>query len=158
MHQDHPARRTTIDAVTPVIGDDQAGGAGPNHLLDQAIERRTQFYQVGPFYLEHLPDGLVFERKVPRLLGVGDALVFQPGNQLNETPHPRLGPEQMFAWIAILFFGPPFLLTRHSACTRFGQPRRRLHRVLIPERGFLAADCIAHRRPQHLKQRQGLYD
>jgi hypothetical protein len=45
MHQNHPACRPRIDAVTIVIGHDQAGGAGPHCLLDKAIEGGGRRYE-----------------------------------------------------------------------------------------------------------------
>ena len=60
-HQHHPARSTRIDAITIVIGHDQAGGAGPNRLLDKSVEGAAQFHQAGAFFLEHLPDRTFLE-------------------------------------------------------------------------------------------------
>ena len=45
MHQNDPACRPRIDAVTIVIGHDQAGGAGPHCLLDKAIEGGGRRYE-----------------------------------------------------------------------------------------------------------------
>ena len=55
----------------------------PRHDLDEAVERPAQRHQARPLVLEHLPDGPILELRVPGPLGVGDALGFQPGVQLN---------------------------------------------------------------------------
>jgi hypothetical protein len=76
-----------------VIGHDQAGGAGPDRLLDEAVERSAQLPQARAFVLEHVPDGPILELRVLGALGMGDALIFQPGIRLVEALHPQLGPE-----------------------------------------------------------------
>ena len=75
---------------------------GAHRLLDEAVERPAQLHQARPFILEHLPDRPVLELRVLGSLGVGDALIFQPGVQLGQALHPRLGAEQLVAQIADL--------------------------------------------------------
>ena len=111
-HQYHPAGSARIDAVAIVIGHDQAGRAGPDRLLDEAVERPAQLHQARPFLLEHLPDRPVLELRVLSPLGVGDALIFQPRVQLGQALHPRLGPEQPVAQIADLVLDLPLLPAR----------------------------------------------
>ena len=75
---------------------------GAHRLLDEAVERPAQLHQARPFVLEHLPDRPVLELRMLGALGVGDALIFQPGVQLGQALHPRLGAEQLVAQIADL--------------------------------------------------------
>ena len=111
-HQHHPAGGARIDAVAVVVGHDQAGGGGAHRLLDKAVERPAQLHQARPLVLEHLPDRPVLELRVPGALGVGDALIFQPGVQLGQALHPRLGAEQLVAQIADLVLDLPLLPAR----------------------------------------------
>src|SRR5665647_2631753 len=49
-----------------------------------------------------IPDRALFELRMLVALGVGDALIFQPRIQFDETLYPRLGPEHLVAQIADL--------------------------------------------------------
>lgn len=70
-HQDHPAGGPRVDAVAVVIGHDEAGGAGPDRLLDEALERPAQLHQACPLVLEYLPDRPVLELRMLGSPGVG---------------------------------------------------------------------------------------
>lgn len=111
-HQNRLSRRPGIDAVAVVIGHDQAGGAGPDGLLDESVEGRPHRHQCGPLLLKDFPDRLVLELRMTRTLRVGNALIFQPGVQLIEARHPRFGPEHLVAQIANLVLDLPFLPAR----------------------------------------------
>src|SRR3974390_3909978 len=106
-HQNHPAGGPRIDAIAIVIGHDQAGGAGPDCLLDEPVEGTAQLHQARALFLEYVPDGPILELRMLGSLGVGDALIFQPRIELGETLYPRLGPEPLVGEIA----GPVLNLT-----------------------------------------------
>jgi len=111
-----------VDAVAIVIGHDQARGGGPDRLLDEAVERSTQFHQARALVLENIPDGAVLELRVPGPLGVGDALIFKPPVQLGEAFHSRLGAEQQVAQSADLVLDLALLpSSRGRACDRLDQ-------------------------------------
>src|SRR5271154_3898196 len=95
-----------------MIGHDQASGAGPDRLLNEPIERAAQLHQARAFVLEHLPDRPVLELWMLGPLCVGDALIFQPGIQLDEALYPRLGPEHLVAQIADLVLDLTLLPSR----------------------------------------------
>ena len=105
-HQHHTAGSPRIDAVAIMIGHDQASGAGPHGFLDKPIEGAAQLHQAGAFFLEHVPDGPILELRMLCSFGVGDALIFQPGVQLGQALHARLGPEHLVAQITDLVFDP----------------------------------------------------
>src|SRR5580658_8813068 len=111
-HQYHPSSSSRIDAVTIAIGRDQTRRAGPDCLLDKAVEGTTQLHQAGAFVLEHVPDRALFELRVFGAFGVGDALIFQPRIQLREALHAWLGAEQLVAQIADLVLDLALLPSR----------------------------------------------
>ena len=85
-----------------MIGHDRTGGRGTHRLLHEAVERPAQLHQTCLFVLEHLPDRPVLELRVAGSPGVGDALILQPGVQLDQALHSRLRAEQQIAQIANL--------------------------------------------------------
>jgi hypothetical protein len=85
-----------------VVDHDQAVGAGPHRLLDKSIKRPAQRHQARPFLLEYLPDRPLLELRMPGPLRVGNALIRQPGVQLDQALHPRVGQEQQVAQVADL--------------------------------------------------------
>jgi hypothetical protein len=101
-YQHHPPSSSGVDAVTVMIRHNQAGGRGTHRFLDEAMEWPAQFHQARPLVLEYIPDRPVLELRLVGSPGVGDALIFQPGVQLNQALHPRLGTEQQIAQIADL--------------------------------------------------------
>src|SRR5665213_3520852 len=89
-HQHHPASSAGIDAVTIAIGRYQTRRAGPDRLLDEAVEGATQLHQARAFVLEHGPDRALPELRVFGALGIGDALIFKPRVQLSQALHAGL--------------------------------------------------------------------
>src|SRR5271170_2289721 len=73
--QNHPAGGPGVDAVTIMIGHDQAGRGGTYRLLDEAVEWPAQLHQARPFVLEYVPDRPVLELRVAGSPGISDALV-----------------------------------------------------------------------------------
>ena len=121
-HQHHPPGGARIDAVAIVIGHDQAGGAGPDGLLDEPVEGAAQLHQARAFFLEYVPDRSILELWMLDALCISDALIFQPRIQLGETLDPRLGPEHLVTQIADLVLDLTLLPTRSgSAGHRFDQ-------------------------------------
>src|SRR3984885_14047195 len=91
-HKNHPTGGARIDAVAIVISHDQAGGAGPDRLLDEPVEGAAKLHQARTFLLEDPPDRSILELGMPDSLCVGDALIFQPRIQLGQALYPRFGP------------------------------------------------------------------
>src|SRR5258708_26669478 len=98
-HRNHPAGGPRIDTVAIMIGHDQAGGAGPDGLLDEPVEGAAQLHQARAFFLEYVPDRSVLELRMPDALCISDALIFQPRVQLGEALHPRLATKHLVAQI-----------------------------------------------------------
>ena len=111
-HQNRLSGGPGIDAVAIVVGHDEAGRAGPHRLLDEPVERRSQFHQRRSFLLEDLPNRPIPELGMAGPFGVGDALVFQPGIQFLKARHLRLGPEHLVAQIADLVLNLALLPAR----------------------------------------------
>src|ERR1700678_555281 len=61
-HQNHSAGGARVYAVAVVVGHDQAGGARPDRLFDEPIERPAKRHQARTLVLEHVPD-----RPIPEL-------------------------------------------------------------------------------------------
>jgi hypothetical protein len=66
----------------------------------------AQLHQAWTLFLEDLPDRAVPELRMLGPFGIGDALVFQPGIELDQALHPRLGTEQLIAQVADLVLDP----------------------------------------------------
>ena len=96
-HQHAATGGAGVDAILVAVMGDEAGGRGPHGLLAEAGEGSHERRQGGALLLEHRPDGPVPELRMPRPLGVGAALVLQPGVQLLQRLDPRPGPEQHVA-------------------------------------------------------------
>jgi hypothetical protein len=108
-----------------VIGHDQAGGAGPDRLLDEPVEGTAKRHQAGAFLLVDLPDRSILELGMPDSFCVGDALIFQPTIQLGQALRPRLGPKHLIPQIADLVLDLTLLPPRSgSAGHRFDQMMR----------------------------------
>src|ERR1700692_3220938 len=108
-----------------VVRHDQASGRGTHRLFDEAVEWPAQFHQARPLILEYLPDRPVPELRVVGSPGISDALIFQPGVQLGQALHPRLGTEQQIAQIADLVLDLSLLPTRgRRASDRLDQMMR----------------------------------
>ena len=121
-HQDHSTGGAGINAVTIVVGHDEAGRACPDRLFDEAVEGAAKRHQARAFVLEHVPDRSILELGMRHSLGVSDALVFQPCVQLGQALYPGLGPKHLVAQIADLVFDLAFLPARGGrARHRFDQ-------------------------------------
>src|SRR6202795_2090574 len=77
-HKNHPTGGARIDAVAIVIGHDQAGGAGPDRLLDEPVEGTATLHQTRALLLEYVPDRSILELWMLGSFGVADTLIFQP--------------------------------------------------------------------------------
>ena len=136
-HQNHSAGGARIDAVAIVVGHDQAGGAGPDRLLDEPVERAAKLHQARPFLLEHVPDRSILELGMPGSFGVGDALIFQPCIQLGQAFHPRLGSEHLVPQVADLVLDLTLLPARRGRAGYWFDQMVRAHlekAAIIPAR------------------------
>ena len=111
-HQHHPAGGPRIDAVTIMVGHDQAGCGGTHRFFHEAVEWPARLHQARPLILEYVPDRPVLELRVAGSPGVGDALVFQPDVQFDQALHPWLRAEQQIAQVADLVLDLSLLPSR----------------------------------------------
>ena len=78
----------------------------------EAVEAAGIGHQAGPLRLEHLPDRLVAQLGMAMRLGIGDALVEQPGVQLLVALHPQPRREEALAHQPDLVLDLPLLPAR----------------------------------------------
>src|ERR1700722_15743155 len=94
---DRPANRAGVDGVSVVVEPHEAGLRHRSRQRVESIEATAMGNELGPLLLEDFPDGPVRTLGMGMRLGVGDALIDEPGIQLIVGFDPQPWREEAFA-------------------------------------------------------------